>query len=144
MTNIQRLDELVVQFVNMHDNPHDLLDLQREIIGVKYSLATEAGAARKRLAQAETDRKSLMAGAKISLKGTKTPDGKYTSMAEAEARVELDPQVIRARGEEQMADCEHEVIRLKMGAASEVITAISMRVSLLKAELRDTKTTQQT
>lgn len=135
---MKQLDDLMEAFVNAPSNPTVLLDIQREIIGVRYRIAEMMGSAKKDTMQAENFRKGKLALVKLSKKD------RGASMAQATEEAERDPEIIQARGQEVMAEAYMESLRRKYEVSGEAVQAISMRVSYLKQELRESRATQHT
>lgn len=137
-TMLKQLDDLIDRFAKCGDDPNELLNIQRDIIAVRYSLSEWVAAAKKESIRAENMRKGKLALVKLRKKGS------GVSMAQATEEAELDQEIVEARGEEVMAEANLEAMRRKLEVASDATGAISMRVSWLKSQMRESHTTHHT
>lgn len=90
--------------------------------------------------QAEVDRKSIFAKAKLQAKvdAAKTGNTRLGEQAASDTAEQL-PEVIRARGEEIEAQAHYEAMKMKMQASGEVLSSLSMRIANLRDAAKDAK-----
>lgn len=138
MNILHEIDMLVEGTMSEALAPSDLLLLQQRIAGYRYRLAEVVSALSKVAMQAEVDRKSIFAKAKLTAKA-ESIGSKALGEAAAADFAEQRPEVIRARGEEIMAQMEYEAAKMKMQASAEVLSSLMMRISHARDEARNTK-----
>lgn len=121
--------------------PLDLLELQRKIAGERYRLAEVVARLKKDFLQKEVDRKSIYLRSKLTAKAEHQGDRAMSETAAGDI-AEGRPEVIRARSEEIIAEANFEAMKLKFNASGEVLTSLTMRLSHLRDERRQTAQVQ--
>lgn len=123
--------------------PAQMLELQRRIAAERYYLAPIVAHAKREWMQAEVDRKTLFAKAKLRAKADHQGP-KAMSVDAANDAAEQMPDVIRAKANEIDKDAGFQVLRLKYDASGEVLQSLTMRISQAKEELKGSRTFQHT
>jgi len=121
--------------------PVDLLELQRKIAGERYHLAEIVARLKKDFLQKEVDRKSIYLRAKLTAKAEHLGERAMSETAAGDI-AEGRPEVIRARSEEIIAEANYEAMKLKLNASGDVLTSLTMRLSNLRDERKQTALTQ--
>jgi hypothetical protein len=138
MSTLREIDLLVDASMNEGLPIHEVLSLQQKLAGQRYRLAEEVSGLSKQAMQTEVDRKACFAKAKMRAKAQSNA-GKPLSETAASDEAEQHPEVIRARAEEIMAQAEYEAAKLKYNASGDVVSALTMRISFLRDEAKNTR-----
>lgn len=132
----EHLDALILATDNEGLSGSDLLLLQQRIAAERYRFSEVVSQLSRKAMQAEVDRKSVFAKAKLTAKAQASAKmGEATAADEAEQR----PEVIRARSEEIEAQAEYEAMKMKMNASGEVLSSLSMRIANMRDAAKDAK-----
>lgn len=131
--------DTVVKESCAQDAPVDeLLRMQRQLAGYRYRFAEVVADLSKKAMQAEVDRKSVFAKAKLMAKA-EAVGSKVMSESAASDVAEQRPEVIRARHDEIDAQGMYEAAKLKMHASGDVLMSLTMRISYAKEEAKNTR-----
>lgn len=134
------LDSLVAETRSDSLSPLDLLRLQREIAAWRYTLAETVARLSRDAMQAEVDRKSLVAKAKLIARAQHTGPRLLSNDAATETAEQL-PDVIRARGDEIDAQATYEAAKMKYNASGDVLASLQMRLANARDEAKNTART---
>lgn len=134
------LDNLIGQTRSDTLSPLQLLGLQRDIAAYRYTLAEVVARLSREAMQAEVDRKSLVAKAKLIARAQHTGPRLLSNDAATETAEQL-PDVIRARGAEIDAQATYEAAKMKYNASGDVLASLQMRIAQARDEAKNTART---
>lgn len=132
------LDRLVTEATTDGTPVHDLLRLQMQLAGYRYRFGEVVAQLSKAAMQAEIDRKSLVALAKLRARAEHKGPRQLSNDAATEAAEQL-PEVARAHTAEIEAQGMYEAAKLKMNASGDVLMSLQMRIAHARDEAKQTR-----
>ena len=120
------IDAAVNEAMDPTITPEVMAGLHARIAGYRYRMSTMVAELHKKYLNAEVQRKSLFAKAKLQKIAEGMTVGKATEEAEG--------MIHGARIDEVMAQAEYEALRMKWNAAGDVLTNLQMRMAQARDE----------